>query len=104
MQSAGSAKDILRRAHSWRQLAEHFRIEERSSVGRAQPSTPELRNGSFPAHTTGRSRGKSTSRATRRETHTGIESYAHEIPLWGFIICHPQANPVLSSGDDALGE
>src|SRR6202163_3747521 len=85
MQSAGSAKDILRRTQSWRQLAEHFRIEQRSSLGTAQPSTPELHNGSFPADAAGRSRGKSACCATRCEAYAWIEGHAHEIPHRGFI-------------------
>src|SRR5580692_11448579 len=104
MQSASSAKNILRRAQCGRQLAEYFRIEESSSVGAAQPSTPELRNGSFPAHAACRSRGKSARSATRREAYAWIEGYAHEISFGGFIVWHPQGNQVLSSGDDALGK
>src|ERR1700688_1123495 len=104
MQSARSGKGILRRAQSWRQLAEHFRIEQRSSLGTAQPSTPELRNGSFPADAAGRPRGKSACRATRCEAYAWSEGYPHEIPLRGFIAWHPQGNQVLSSGDDALGK
>src|ERR1700686_1793698 len=85
MQSAGSAKDNLRRAQSWRQLTEQFRIKQRSGLRAAQTSTPELRNGSFPADAAGRPRGKSACRAIRREAYAWIEGYTHEIPFRGFI-------------------
>src|ERR1700676_3321669 len=104
MQSAGSAKDILRRTQSWRQLAEHFRIEQRSSLGAAKPSTPELRNGSFPADTAGRPCGKSARCSMRCEAYSWSEGHAHEIPCRGFITWHSQRNQVLSFGDDALGK
>src|SRR5258708_5709622 len=104
MQSTCSTKNSLRRAQSGRQLAEHFGIERRSRLGAAQPATPELRNGSFPADAAGRPRGKSARRATRCEAYAWSEGYTYEILLRGFIAWHPQGNQVLSPGDDALGE
>ena len=86
------------------QLAEHFRIEQRSRLGTAQPSTPKLCNGSFPAHAAGRTCGKSSGRAICRRVHAAIQRYAHKISRRGCVAWHPQGNPVLLSGDDALGK
>src|SRR6267154_2860327 len=104
MQSAGSSKDRLRLAQSWRQLAEQFRIEQRSSLGMAQTSPPELRYRRLPAHAARRPRRKSARRAIRREAHAGIERHAHEISLGGGIAWHPQRHQILSPGNDAFGK
>src|ERR1700720_1394826 len=104
MQSAGSAENLLRRPQSWRQLAEQFRVEKRSSLGAAEASTPELRYGSFSAHAAGGSGGKSARSAVRLEAYARIEGYPDEILLRRFIAWRPQRDQVFSSGDNAFSE
>src|SRR5260370_33522365 len=94
----------MRLAQFWRQLAEHFGIEPRSSLGTAQASPPELRDGRFPAHAACRPRGKSARRAIRRESHAGIEGHANEIFLRRGVAWHSQRRQVFPAGDDAFGK
>src|SRR5260370_6180235 len=79
-------------------------IEPRSSLGTAQASQPELRDGRIPAHAACRDRGKSVRRAIRRESHAGIEGHANEIFLRRGVSWHSQRHQGFPAGDDAFGK
>ncbi len=104
VQAACAAKDGLRGAQFFGQLAKDFGIELRCGFGAAQAATAELVDGGLSAHAASRAGGKSAGGAARLEAHFGIEGHAHEVALWRAIAGQAQRHEVFSPGEDAFGE